>query len=555
MEIGFAGGAVFCVAFAFVAVRGGHQLFGNQFRYLKGTKLKKPMLQKADATHRYLWGNQFLSFDQARKHFLAVGSPGSGKTINILLLLKTVLARMCEEGSDVRAMLYDSKTDLLPYVAAVVPPEKIRVLNPLDARCHAWDMAKDITDSAMADDIASVLIPTEKDAKDPYFTRTAQRLLAGILEAFMARGNEWTLRDVILATKTPERLRAVFESCPETEDLLQHFEPETTFRNVKSTLDGVLRGYRGIAAVWERALKEGRSFHINDVKGNGGAVVKGWISSREVLVMGNSPRAKTPISRVNQLLFTQVAKAILERPGYSQAEHWIFLDEFRELGRLDNISDLMITGRSKGAAVVLGFQDISGVEDIYGEKQGREIVGCTQNIAIVHINNSQPNTQEWASRILGDTTYISKQKSESTSFGQGGSTTSNSTTFQRLTEKQWLPSQFSVDLPPASLQGGMTGLYKSTGPFYLQPFPGDVLFGSKGTTNRVPPKNDSYPDREPIDSEALTLGDWSADDLLRLKIPALKAWIARDEAQSDVKIVERRSLDSFARTPNQSHMK
>ena len=549
MEIGFAGGAVFCVAFAFVAARGGQQLFGNQFRYLKGTKLKKPMLQKADATHRYLWGNQFLSFDQARKHFLAVGSPGSGKTINILLLLKTVLARMNEEGSDVRAMLYDSKTDLLPYVAAVVPPERIRVLNPLDARCHAWDIAKDITDSAMADDIASVLIPTERDAKDPYFTRTAQRLLAGILEAFMARGNEWTLRDVILATRTPERLRAVYQSCPETEDLLQHFEPETTFRNVKSTLDGVLRGYRGIAAAWENALKEGRSFHINDLKER-----KGWISSREVLVMGNSPRAKVPISRVNQLLFTQVAKAILERPGYSQAEHWIFLDEFRELGKLDNISDLMITGRSKGAAVVLGFQDISGVEDIYGEKQGREIVGCTQNIAIVHINNSQPNTQEWASRILGDTTYINKQKSESTSHGHGGPTTSNSTTYQRLTEKQWLPSQFAFDLPPASLQGGMTGLYKSTDSFYRQAFPGDVLFGSKGTTNRVPPKNESYPDRVPIEPDLLTLGDWSAEDLLRLKIPALKTWISRDESRPEPKIREQLSLDDFTRTLNQNDL-
>lgn len=536
MGIGFGSGSVFCTAVLFVAVRGSKNIFGPRFRYLKGSKLQRPMLQSADATHHYLWGNQFLSFDESRKHFLAVGSPGSGKTLNILLLLKTVLGRIAAEKSGVRALIYDSKTDMLSYLAGMVPPEKIRILNPFDSRCYAWDIAKDVTDPSMADDIATVLIPTDKNAKDPYFTRTAQRFLSGIIEALISRGSEWTLRDVILATKSTERLREVFKNHTETEDLLQHFDPETTFQNVKSTLDGVLRGYRGIAAVWERAIKAGRSFHINDYKDT-----KGWISSQEVLVMGNSPRAKAAISRVNQLLFTQVAKAILEKDGYSHQEHWVFLDEFRELGALQNISDLMITGRSKGAAVVLGFQDISGVEDVYGEKQAREIVGCTQNLAVLHINSSQPNTQEWASRILGDTTYIFEQKSVGTNSGPSGGGSSRNTTYNRLTEKQWLPSQFDGDLPPASMQTGMVGLYKSRGQFYRQAFPADVLFGSRGTTNRIPSRNPDFGDKNPIGPEQLILGDWDCEDLKRLNFSELEKWIPPVKADTPEPIVADRT--------------
>lgn len=536
--------AVFCTAVAFVGTNGYQRLFSKKTIYLKGSQLVKPVLHPADKSHRYLWGNSFLSFDEARKHFLAIGSPGSGKTLNILLLLKCILARMKEPDSDVRLLIYDSKTDLLPYLANMIPPEQIRILNPTDARCHAWDIAKDITDSAMADDFASVLLPLEKGAKEPYFRETAQRFLAGIIEAFMEHGNAWTLRDLILASKTTERLRAVFLSCPETEDLLQHFETETAFRSVKSTLDGVLRSYRSIAAVWKLALEKGHSFHINDWNDENGENIKGWISSQEVLVLGNSPRAKAPLSRVNQLLSTQVGKAILDREGYSNSEHWIVLDEFRELGLLPNISDLMITGRSKGAAVVLGFQDISGVEEIYGEKLAREIVGCTQNVAILHVNSSQPHTRDWVANIMGDITTIHAQKSTNTdSHGK----VSRGVADQRITEKKWLAVQFAEELSPASLEEGMVGLYKSTGNFYKQKVSGKILFGPDGSVNRLPEMDRTFENREPITREMMKLKDWDADDIDRLGIPELKAFLSiKDSGRSSLQIpVPKVSLDSF----------
>lgn len=519
MDIGLTAGAVFCTAVAFVGTHGYQKLFSKKVVYLKGSQLVTPELQPADASHRYLWGNSFLNFEQARKHFLAVGAPGSGKTITVLLLLKSVLARMMEPGSDARLLLYDSKNDFLSYLATMVPSDKIRVLNPLDTRCHAWDMAKDITHEAMAKDLACALVPLNNKDGNPYFPKTARTLLAGVIKAFMFHGNEWTLRDVLLATLTPERLKEVLLSYYGTEHLMTHFKAEVTFNNIHSTLDSALEDFRGIAAAWEIAFKAGRKFTIND----GPDGTPGWISTQEVLVMGNSTQAKEAISGVNQLLCTQVAKAILDREGYSNSENWIVLDEFRELGMLPYISDLMITGRSKGAAVFLGFQDISGVEEIYGEKRAREIVGCTTNVALLHLNSTQPDTQVWASKILGDVTFIYNQKSGNTDAMGRHST---GVTSQRTTEKEWLPTQFEADLPAASLETGMVGLFKSTGRFYKQSFRGEVIFGDKGTVNRLPRQDPNFKNREPIQPDVLRLKDWDEKDVERLKIPELNYHIS-----------------------------
>ncbi|MCB1131259.1 MAG: HD domain-containing protein, partial [Verrucomicrobiae bacterium] len=67
----------------------------------------------------YLWGGRFISFSSACKHFLAVGSTGSGKTVLISLLMKEIMRVIAQEDdADVRALVYDSKTDLLKTFAA-----------------------------------------------------------------------------------------------------------------------------------------------------------------------------------------------------------------------------------------------------------------------------------------------------------------------------------------------------------------------------------------------------------------------------------------------------
>jgi len=373
-------------------------------QHLSGTQMNSvPLPTEPTEGHPYLWGGRFISFAAACKHFLAVGSTGSGKTVLISLLMKEIMREIAERGkADARALVYDSKTDLLSMIRGMgVPEDRLLILNPFDARASAWHMAADIRDPMQADDVANVLIPTSKGDTNPYFPETARRFLAGIIEVFIeSAGQNWTLRDLVLATKTPERLKLILSSSSETEDLQQHFQPPTTFANVNATLSGHLRKYRSIAAVWHHAGE--RRFTIHE-----------WLRSQQVLVLGNNAKAKEPIQRLNCLLFSEVAKEILSQSGRSSTENWLFLDEFGDLGELSNLVDLMKLGRSKGAAVVLGAQDIADIDSIYGKERSRTILGNAQNLGIVHINSSQPDTQKWASEVVGDEHFIREERSES----------------------------------------------------------------------------------------------------------------------------------------------
>jgi len=489
-------------------------------KHLKGSRFKKAMLtQEESEERRYLWGSMFMPFEQACKHFLAVGSTGSGKTVLITLLMKNVMRQICRPGSDARALVYDGKTDALATLRAMgVPEDRILVLNPFDSRAVAWNMAQDIRDSSQADDVATVFIPSTGKETNPYFTETARRFLAGIIEAFIEHsGERWNLRDLILASKTVERLKAILGSSSETEDLLDHFEPADTFRNVKSTMDGHLRGYRAIAATWHKSKRP--SFSIAQ-----------WMNSQSVLVLGNSPKAKAPIQRLNSLIFTEIGKAILGRPGRSTAENWMFLDEFGDLGELANLVDLMKLGRSKGAAIVLGTQDIQDIDAIYNRDRSRALLGCAQNLGIVHINSSQPDTQKWASEVLGEHFIRRTEKGSSVSVTPAQTSHTNSTSDRYVTEKIWMPSQFSSDLPPTSRETGLTGVFRIGNAFYNQNIPGEILFGDKGKWNRVPRPDPSYPDFLPNeDPDALRLGDWDESDFARLAVPGLREAVLNSE--------------------------
>lgn len=494
----------------------------------------------------YLWGGRFISFSAACKHFLAVGSTGSGKTVLVSLLMKEVMREIASPGqANARALVYDSKTDLLPLIKGMgVPEEKIVVLDPFDSRVSAWDMAADITDPMQADDVASILIPTDRSDNNSYFSDTARRLLAGIIEVFIdSAPGRWTLRDLILAVKNPDRLKIILRSSEETQDLEQHFEPSKTFASVNSTLSGHLRKYRSIAAVWHHA--KSRKFAIRE-----------WVKSQQVVVLGNNAKAKEPILRLNSLIFSEVAKEILSNPGRSSAENWLFLDEFGDLGELNSLVDLMKLGRSKGASVVLGTQDIADIDFVYGKDRSRTILGNAQNLGIVHINSSQPETQAWASEVVGEQQYIREDRSESESTtSRGESTTGKTTNYNYVTERAWLPSMFSSNLPPTDGIVGLSGLFRIGSTFFEQHIPADILFGSRGKWNRFPEPDKGYPPYVPHpDNSNFKLPDWTHDDIDRLGIDELRLFLNPQNAtKEESRPPEERQPPEESGPPEESH--
>jgi hypothetical protein len=84
----------------------------------------------------------------------------------------------------------------------------------------------------------------------------------------------------------------------------------------------------------------------------------------------------------------------------SQPHTWIVLDEFRWMKEVDCMAELLGVGRSKGASILLGIQDVSGMRAAYGPDRTDEILGLCENKTFLRVGNSA--TAEWASKYFGD---------------------------------------------------------------------------------------------------------------------------------------------------------
>ena len=454
----------------------------------------------------FLWGNHYLNDEDASLSFLAVGSPGSGKTLNILILLRTVIERMNVEGSNVRGLIYDSKSDLYPKLRSLgLSDEQIVILNPFDERRVAWDIAKDITDPKQAEELAKILIPSGGGEKDPYFTNTARRLLAGVITAFQYKNKgEWTLRDLLLAARSEDSLFSVLQSCKYTKDLESHFKNEKTFESVRSTLDSNLDPLKTIAASWEHSSS---SITIND-----------WFDTQKMFVMGNDPDGEEPVKRINQLFFSFVSKRILGRDGGGRAKHWIILDELRELGKLNLLTKTMVTGRSQGASVVLGFQDLQGIFDEYGRTTAFEIIGCAQNVLLLKASPTATEQQEWQSKVAGSLRY--KERKVSHTFSKEGEGSMN-VSEQTQTDSYFIPSYFAR-IPKVSESSGLHGVGFVKDKLFSWEITGkhlwDELNGNPPNPRSIPIEDSSHSKIIPVPYKEQLLEPLSSEDMERLGI-------------------------------------
>lgn len=398
-----------------------------------GEEVQKFEPDAPDFATRYYWAGENLDFKAACKHFVVIGATGSGKSIVLNLLMRSVFAKFgSRAGFQSRALVYDAKCDLASTISRMAPNAKIHYFNPLDHRFTPWNIAADVVSETDAYEFASILIPKNERESTPYFTDTARSLVVGVIKRFNAATritkSHWTLRDLILAFETTKRLKLILSDSPVTGHLLEHFQEDNSksFAGVKSTVDNTLAQYRPIAALMASARN--RPFSLSE-----------WLQSESVLLLGNHENAREATDTYNRLIFRQLSKMLMAREGQIDNDRtWIFLDELREAGVLPGLRQLLLRGRSKGVAVAMGFQDLEGIYAAYGEHDGAEIVGAAQNAMILHINPTAPKTAQWASEMFGKRRDLKSSKTITS-----GSELSQANTKQPDLIENVLPIQFT----------------------------------------------------------------------------------------------------------------
>lgn len=463
-----------------------------------------------------------LNHSAAPFHFAYVGATGSGKTVSIRLLLQTVLPFINNEkfkDLDHRAIIYDAKQDIIPILRGMNLGVEIKTLNPFDDEGFGWDIAEDIKERVHALEISLILIPPDQNSQQPFFGDAARHLLEGVITSFMlnyadGKSEKWTFRDVIYTMGSKERIIEVLNNNEETREIIPlYFEHTETSKNIMSTVATKIKPYKTIAALWHKALEDGRMISLSDwfMHSRQRSEKDNFILSNYILVLGNDETAREAIDRINQAIFKRVSQLILNQRDLGikredtcrieglreekidKRRHWIILDEVRNAGKLDGLNSLLTKGRSKGACIVLGFQDIEGLRSVYGKEEANEIIGQCSHYSIFRLQS--PETAEWASSLFSTSEVI--DQFTDTSFGKSSSTTRSSSDssvtsgtnqsvnkrFQYRDKKQVLPAQF-LYIKPISQRYGFSGWYKSpnfTRPFGILNFPYEQLFGTEKT--------------------------------------------------------------------------
>ncbi len=441
-------------------------------------------------------GDRLFPSRLASGHFAVVGATGSGKTLIQRLLLQSALP-LIGRGLGHRALIYDAKQDLLGLLAGMKLNCSLRLLHPFDLRSAAWDMALDITGPASALQAASLLIPETKGDANPFFTNAARHLLYGTLLGCISRApKRWTFRQVLLTVRNKERLRQILSTLPQSEPLLQYFEHPATLQNILSTVLTCTAPYEILAAAWDQAKKK---FSLRE-----------WLQTESILILGNDEQNRVALDTINRLIFRRVSELILSGPELTSSfsnRTWLFLDEAREAGKLDGLSRLLTQGRSKGAAVVLGFQDIAGLREVYGRNLADELVGQCNTKVLLRLNS--PETAEWASKLIGSEEVLESRAGSSRNrdntrplAGSQGDSISHGITQRPVV----LPSEL-LGLPETTPENGLTSFVVSplTGPYRMH-------LSGEWLARKLRPSRTDIPNFLPRPECDQYLRPWAGDD-------------------------------------------
>ncbi|MDE2125253.1 MAG: type IV secretion system DNA-binding domain-containing protein [Armatimonadetes bacterium] len=472
------------------------------------------------------FGGLPLPPDSATSHFMVVGSTGSGKTLTLRMAMGSVLPALLTQP-DQRAVVFDAKQDAISVLWGILDDamrrssgvdrdftveiaKRIFILNPFDQRCYEWNIAADVRSPEVALQFATILIP-EESGPNRYFSDAARDLLTGVINVLVERsGEEWRFSDILYAMRSGDRLRHVLRQTPEGEDLIDlHLEGGNTTRSVISTARSKLAPYEVVAALWRHAGAAGRRISLHE-----------FLRSNSILVLGTNQAALAPIQAVNRVIFQRMTELILNQSENEERRNWFFLDELRKLGRLDGLDALMTNGRSKGAAVFVGFQDIDGLRAVYGREIAGEITSMCASFGVLRVAGA--STPQWASEIFGEHEVVQKTRSQSDTFGGGGTTYGSYTTgeSEHIREKRlYLPSFFRMVPRPEigkPLYGYFCSAYLQSKPYYAEIPPGEV-------DEMLVEKASSDLDFEPWpDTTSKKLPLWTATDFERLNLPPMR---------------------------------
>ena len=342
---------------------------------------------------KVFWAMRNMPVGEATKHFFICGTAGSGKTTVIQLFLQSIAPRVRQgRAQPERLIVFDAKGEIVPALAAIglrPEDENVWILNPFDARGASWNLAEAVQAPPMARFVAKQLVPEERHSVAPFFADAARTLVFNVILALnQIAGSRWTLRDLLCALDSLPRIRAITaRHATAKADATRFLDAKDRAPSVLSTLATNVSRFEEVAAHWHNA-KRSRKFSVSE-----------FLAKPGVLILGNDPLLREGILPINAILLRALTNEILGQPDTSSPCHWFVFDEFRALGQVAPIHDLLSHGRSKGVSVLIGAQAVEGLMETYGEQGANDIIAQCAHKTFLRVGG--PKSAECAEDLFG----------------------------------------------------------------------------------------------------------------------------------------------------------
>ncbi|MBS1701776.1 MAG: type IV secretion system DNA-binding domain-containing protein [Armatimonadetes bacterium] len=384
-----------------------------------------------------------------------IGAIGSGKSV----LMNRFATSVFEHGPT-RVLVYDAKSELIPYLAGTAGFDKLKIFNPWDARGVGWNLGEDITNVLASWQFTNLLIPQREGGTDRFWDDAARDVIQAVLRSFLEtipNEGSFTFSDVMRSLTFPNYLRFWLEqkACRNGAPFLAGKRvlasyldnaDEKVAKNIWSTISSAIGIWEPVAAAWQDATE--------------GYSLKRWIEGKDVIVLGGTEGSRAVTDVINRMIFDRSAQLILDKEeraqhaeGYDDDLTFYLLDELPSLGKT-LLNSLLLKGRSKGVITAFAVQTKASVESVYGKEAAIEILGQAGCLAVLKLNDS--DTATWAAQQFGS--FIVDIPSAGTTTGQGNVSFSNT---RSESERTLFQTSHFLYLPKASAQNGIWGLFRN----------------------------------------------------------------------------------------------
>ncbi|HHB82205.1 MAG TPA: hypothetical protein ENK61_01915, partial [Devosia sp.] len=289
--------------------------------------------------------------DRETRHFMVLGSPGSGKTT----FIRPVIEQARQRGD--KCFIFDNKSD---FTKSYDDESGVIFIAPWDKRGWSWDIARDVQNMSDAREFSAALIEL---GKDPMWGLAARQVLTALVrKCQVEQPGEWGFADIVapLSGGATAIKNCVDQHNPEASSLIEDAASKTA-QSILTTLVSYLAPVFSLADAWGRCKTPGRiSFRAWQADG--------WNAQKTIVLQGNGQYAELQ-QAVSRAIFRTIAREMSSPSITDCRPHerriWLFLDEFPQLGKLENFSQFLEVGRSKGFRVVLGLQDLAQIKSVY----------------------------------------------------------------------------------------------------------------------------------------------------------------------------------------------